>query len=93
MEFDGDNPRWICDWEPAAVWGEKKKLFDPGVEFKNRKLKTDYHGGRADWIEIYSNGTQVVRLRDSEGLVIEVTAPGSTLSFPDLLLPDEGLAL
>ena len=63
--FDGDNPRWICDWEPAAVWGEKKKLFDPGVEFKNRKLKTDYHGGRADWIEVYSNGTQVVRLRDN----------------------------
>ena len=62
---DTDVPAWLCDYEAKTVWGESRKLFDPVVEFYNRKSNPDFAQGRADWVEIFSNGTVQMRLRDA----------------------------
>ena len=62
---DTDVPAWLCDYEAKTVWGESRKLFDPVVEFYNRKSIPDLAKGGADWVEIFSNGTVQMRLRDA----------------------------
>ena len=62
---DTDVPAWLCDYEARTVWGESRKLFDPVVEFYNRKSNPDFAQGRADWVEIFSNGTVQMRVRDT----------------------------
>lgn len=62
---DTDVPAWLCDYEADTVWGESRKLFDPVVEFYNRKSKPDFAQGRADWIEIFNNGIIQSRVRDT----------------------------
>ena len=62
---DTDVPAWLCDYEAKTVWGESRKLFDPVVEFYNRKSNPDFAQGRADWVEIFSNGTVQMRVRDT----------------------------
>jgi len=62
---DTSKPAWLCDYEPVSVWGSNRKIFDPIVEFYNRKNKPDFIKGRADWIEIFSNGTIQSRIRDT----------------------------
>jgi len=65
MYEDTNKPAWLCDYDPNLVWGENRKIFDPIVEFYNRKDKPDFIKGRADWIEIFSNGTVQSRIRDT----------------------------
>ena len=65
MYEDTNKPAWLCDYEADTVWGESRKLFDPVVEFYNRKNKPDFAQGRADWVEIFSNGTVQMRVRDT----------------------------
>ena len=62
---DTDVPAWLCDYEAKTVWGESRKLFDPVVEFYNRKSNPDFAQGRADWVEVFSNGTVQMRVRDT----------------------------
>ena len=62
---DTNVPAWLCDYEARTVWGESRKLFDPVVEFYNRKSNPDFAQGRADWVEIFSNGTVQMRVRDT----------------------------
>ncbi len=59
-----DEPTYLCDYEVASVWGEKRKLFDPVIEVYNQK-KTPKYSDRFNWIEIFSNGTVQARLRDT----------------------------
>ena len=61
---DTDVPAWLCDYEAKTVWGESRKLFDPVVEFYNLKSKGDFAQKRADWVEIFSNGTVQMKVRD-----------------------------
>ena len=61
---DTDKPAWLCDFPPQILWGEQRRVFDPVIEFYNRKSKPDFQKGLADWIEIFSNGTIQTRLRD-----------------------------
>ena len=60
-----DKPAWICDYPPNIFWGDKQKsVFDPVIEFYNRKTKPDFQTGLADWVEIFDNGTIQTRIRD-----------------------------
>ena len=60
-----DKPAWICDYPPDIFWGDKQKsVFDPVIEFYNRKTKPDFQTGLADWVEIFNNGTIQTRVRD-----------------------------
>ena len=60
-----DKPAWICDYPPDIFWGNKQKsVFDPVVEFYNRKTKPNFQTGLADWVEIFTNGTIQTRIRD-----------------------------
>lgn len=61
---DTGKPAWLCDFPPNVIWGEQRKVFDPVIEFYNRKSKPNFQMGLADWIEIFSNGTIQTRLRD-----------------------------
>ena len=65
MYEDTNKPAWLCDYDPNIIWGVNRKIFDPVVEFYNRKDKPDFIKGRADWIEIFSNGTVQSRIRDT----------------------------
>ena len=58
------KPLYLCDYSPNQVIGETKKIFDPVVEFFNRKGKPNFQNGMQDWIEIFSDGTVQSRLRD-----------------------------
>ena len=62
---DTDNPTWLCDFAPDALWGEKRKLFDPTIEIFNRKSKPDIRTQAIDWVDIFSNGIIETRLRDT----------------------------
>ena len=61
--FDDVDIKWLCDWRQEDAWG-KKKLFDPTIEFKRRETEIDFNTDRADYIEIYSDGTLVARTKD-----------------------------
>ena len=58
------KPLYLCDFSPTQVIGETRKIFDPVVEFFNRKGKPNFQFGMQDWIEIFSDGTVQSRLRD-----------------------------
>ena len=58
------KPLYLCDFSPDQVIGETRKIFDPVVEFFNRKGKPNFQHGMQDWIEIFSDGTVQSRLRD-----------------------------
>ena len=58
------KPLFLCDYSPDTVIGKKRKIFDPVVEFFNRKGKPSFESGLQDWIEIFSDGTVQSRLRD-----------------------------
>ena len=62
---DTDNPKWLCDFLPEVFWGKKKILFDPTIEFFNRKSKPDLRTQAIDWVDIFSNGIVETRLRDT----------------------------
>jgi len=62
---DTEKATWLCDFQPDVLWGEKRKVFDPVIEFYNRKTKPDFQSGLVDWVDIFSNGTVETRLRDS----------------------------
>ena len=62
---DTDNPTWLCDFAPDAIWGKKRKLFDPTIEIFNRKSKPDIRTQAIDWVDIFSNGIIETRLRDT----------------------------
>ena len=62
---DTDNPKWLCDFAPEVFWGEKRTLFDPTIEFFNRKSKPDLRTQAIDWVDIFSNGIIETRLRDT----------------------------
>lgn len=62
---DTDNPTWLCDFAPDAIWGKKRKLFDPTIEIFNRKSKPDIRTQAIDWVDIFSNGIVETRLRDT----------------------------
>jgi hypothetical protein len=62
---DTDNPKWLCDFLPEVFWGKKKILFDPTIEFFNRKSKPDLRTQAIDWVDIFSNGIIETRLRDT----------------------------
>ena len=58
------KPLYLCDFSPTQVIGETRKIFDPVVEFFNRKGKPNFQYGMQDWIEVFSDGTIQSRLRD-----------------------------
>ena len=58
------KPLYLCDFSPTQVIGDTRKIFDPVVEFFNRKGKPNFQFGMQDWIEIFSDGTVQSRLRD-----------------------------
>tara|TARA_Y100000590_G_scaffold402593_1_gene488476 strand:- start:76 stop:1275 length:1200 start_codon:yes stop_codon:yes gene_type:complete len=58
------KPLYLCDFSPTQVIGDTRKIFDPVVEFFNRKGKPNFEFGMQDWIEIFSDGTVQSRLRD-----------------------------
>ena len=58
------KPLYLCDYSPTQVIGDTRKIFDPVVEFFNRKGKPNFQFGMQDWIEIFSDGTVQSRLRD-----------------------------
>tara|TARA_B100000989_G_C19520854_1_gene464079 strand:- start:423 stop:1619 length:1197 start_codon:yes stop_codon:yes gene_type:complete len=58
------KPLYLCDFSPTQVIGETRKIFDPVVEFFNRKGKPNFQYGMQDWIEVFSDGTVQSRLRD-----------------------------
>jgi len=62
---DTDNPKWLCDFAPEVFWGKKRTLFDPTIEFFNRKSKPDLRTQAIDWVDIFSNGIIETRLRDT----------------------------
>lgn len=62
--YDQANVEWLCDWPQDQVWGSGKKLFDPVIEFKRRHSDFDFDTDRADYVEIYSDGTIVARTKD-----------------------------
>lgn len=59
---DTDEPAYLCDYETKSVWGEERKLFDPVIEIYNQKNLPKF-SERADWVEVFSNGTVQARLR------------------------------
>jgi len=61
---DKGKPLFLCDYSPDTVIGKNRKIFDPVVEFFNRKEKPNFESGLQDWIEIFSDGTVQSRLRD-----------------------------
>ena len=58
------KPLFLCDYSPQSVIGDTKKIFDPVIEFFNRKGKPNFQYGMQDWIEIFSDGTVQTRIRD-----------------------------
>ena len=38
---DTKTPTWLCDFPANAIWGEKRKLFNPTIEIFNRKSTTN----------------------------------------------------
>jgi len=62
---DTDKPTWLCDFAPDAIWGKKRKLFDPTIEIFNRKSKPEIRTQAIDWVDIFSNGIVETRLRDT----------------------------
>lgn len=64
-QYENTNePAYLCDYEAKTVWGEGRKLFDPVIEIYNQKNLPKF-SERADWIEIFSNGTIQARLRSN----------------------------
>ena len=61
---DKGKPVYLCDYSPKLIIGESRKVFDPVLEFFNRKGKPNFEHGMQDWIEIFSDGTIQSRLRD-----------------------------
>ena len=59
-------PLYLCDYTPKSIIGEKRKIFDPVVEFFNLKEKPNFESGLHDWIEIFSDGTIQSRIRDTK---------------------------
>ena len=62
---DTKTPTWLCDFPANAIWGEKRKLFNPTFEIFNRKSKTNNQVESINWIDIFSNGTIETRSRDN----------------------------
>ena len=60
------KPLYLCDYTPKSIIGEKRKIFDPVVEFFNLKEKPNFESGLHDWIEIFSDGTIQSRIRDTK---------------------------
>ena len=61
---------WLCDWTTNAVWLEQQKLFDPVLEFQNTvHSQTGTH--RADWVEIFTDGTIRTRLKDTYNFITD----------------------
>ena len=58
------KPLFLCDYSPQSVIGDSRKIFDPVIEFFNRKGKPNFQYGMQDWIEIFSDGTVQSRIRD-----------------------------
>ena len=58
------KPLYLCDYSPQSVIGDSRKIFDPVIEFFNRKGKPNFQYGMQDWIEIFSDGTVQSRIRD-----------------------------
>lgn len=65
--FNDDGKRtYLCSYNPMELWGKENRLFNPTIEFYNKKTKTDINQGRdVDWVDIYSDGNVGTRLRDS----------------------------
>ena len=63
-QFNDIETKWLCDWRQEELWGRSRKLFDPVIEFKKRETAIDFNTDRADYIEIYSNGSVVARAKD-----------------------------
>lgn len=60
------KPIYLCDYSPNSIIGEKRKIFDPVIEFFNLKEKPNFETGLQDWIEIFSDGTVQSRIRDTK---------------------------
>ena len=60
------KPIYLCDYTPNSIIGEKRKIFDPVIEFFNLKEKPNFETGLQDWIEIFSDGTIQSRIRDTK---------------------------
>ena len=58
------KPLFLCDYSPQSVIGDSRKIFDPVIEFFNRKGKPNFQYGMQDWVEIFSDGTVQTRIRD-----------------------------
>ena len=65
MYEETEKPTWLCDYEPGTLWGKERKVFDPVIEFFNRKSKPDFQNGLVDWVDIFNNGAIETRLRDN----------------------------
>ena len=59
------KPIFLCDYSPKTIMGDKRKIFDPVIEFFNLKEKPNYEYGLQDWVEIFSDGTVQTRVRDT----------------------------
>ena len=47
----GGKPLYLCDYSPTQVIGDTRKIFDPVVEFFNRKGKPNFEYGMQDWLK------------------------------------------
>lgn len=58
------KPNYLCSYDQNSSFSNFK-LFDPAVEFFNRKDKPPVENYMSDWIDIFSNGTVDQRLKDT----------------------------
>ena len=60
---DTQKPYYLCSYNPTNEFSNFK-LFDPAIEFYNRKDKPPVENYMADWIDVFSDGTIDKRLKD-----------------------------
>jgi hypothetical protein len=60
---DEKKPFYLCSFDQNLNFSNYK-MFDPAVEFYNRKDKPPVENYMSDWIDIFSDGTVDQRLKD-----------------------------
>ena len=81
------KPLYLCDYSPKEIIGEKRKIFDPVVEFFNLKEKPNFESGLQDWVEVFSDGTVQSRIRDTR--IFKAKFNFRKFPFDDQILPFE----
>ena len=64
LDFFDEQRFYLCSFSVDEVWGYGQKLWDPTIEIYNKKIFNNQKS-YADWIEIFSDGTIQVRLREA----------------------------